>query len=145
MWNLAKYNPIASIECTKCAFGLCVRVFLFTFSTFFFFLPAFVDFGRQYLLLWTVYVLFTHCAYTIYVLKNIKNGFHDTIYTFKNYFATVFSVFSNNKFNLNTLKTKQKKQRKDASIKADNRIKRQLKNVKTNNVLILGLQLISFT
>ena len=27
-------------------------------------------------------------------LKNIKNGSHDTIYTFKNYFATVFSVFS---------------------------------------------------
>ena len=24
----------------------------------------------------------------------IKNGSHDTIYTFKNYFATVFSVFS---------------------------------------------------
>ena len=63
-------------------------------SFFFFFLPAFVDFGRQYLLLWTVYTLFTHCAYTVHILKNIKNGFHDTIYTFKNYFATVFSVFS---------------------------------------------------
>ena len=92
-----------------------------------------------------MYILFTHCTYTVYVLKNIKNGPHDTIYTFKYYFATVFSVFSNNKFNVNTLKTKQKKQRKDASIKADNRIKRQLKNVKTDNVLILGLQLISFT
>ena len=36
----------------------------------------------------------------------IKNGFHSTIYTFKNYFATVFSVsvfsFSKNKLNLNT-------------------------------------------
>ena len=61
---------------------------------FFFFWLAFVDFGRQYLLLWTVYTLFTHCAYTVHILKNIKNGFHDTIYTFKNYFATVFSVFS---------------------------------------------------
>ena len=76
---------------------------------FFFFLPAFVDFGRQILLLWTVYALFTHCAYTVHVLKNIKNGSHDTIYTFKYYFATVFSVFSfqfsvfgNNKFNPNT-------------------------------------------
>ena len=26
--------------------------------------------------------------------KNIKNGFHGTIHTFKNYFATAFSVFS---------------------------------------------------
>ena len=35
--------------------------------------------------------------------KNIKNRSHDTIYIFKNYFVTVFSVFSfsNNKFNLN--------------------------------------------
>ena len=55
------------------------------------------------------YALFTHCIYIVYVLKNIKNGSHDTIYTFKNYFATVssifnfqFSVFSNNKFNPNT-------------------------------------------
>ena len=60
----------------------------------FFFLLAFVDFGGQILLLWTVYALFTHCAYTVHVLKNVKNGFHNTIYTFKNYFATVFSVFS---------------------------------------------------
>ena len=26
--------------------------------------------------------------------KNIKNGSHDTIHTFKNYFGTMFSVFS---------------------------------------------------
>ena len=44
-----------------------------------------------------------HCAYTVHILKNIKNGSHDTIYIFKNYFVTVFSVFSNNKFNPNTL------------------------------------------
>ena len=63
------------------------------FLLFFFFIwPAFVDFGRQYLLLWTVYTLFTHCAYTVYILKNIKNGSHDTIYTFKIYFVTVFSI-----------------------------------------------------
>ena len=32
----------------------------------------------------------------------IKNGFHNIIHTFKNYFVTVFSIFSfsNNKFNL---------------------------------------------
>ena len=44
-----------------------------------------------------------NCAYTVHVLKNIKNRSHDTIYTFKYYFATVFSIFSNNKFNPNTL------------------------------------------
>ena len=40
--------------------------------------------------------LFTHCLH-------IKNGSHDTIYTFKNYFAIVLSVFSfsNNKLNPN--------------------------------------------
>ena len=76
--------------------------FLLFFFLFLFLLPAFVDFGRQFLLLWTVYTLFTHCAYTVHVLKNIKNGSHDTIYTFKYYFATMFSVFNNNKFNPNT-------------------------------------------
>ena len=35
-----------------------------------------------------------HCAYTVHVLKNIKNRSHGTIYIFKNYFVTVFSVFS---------------------------------------------------
>ena len=68
--------------------------FLLHVFCFFFFLPAFVDFGWQILLLWTVYALFTYCAYTDHVLKNIKNETHDTIYTFKYYFATVFSVFS---------------------------------------------------
>ena len=40
---------------------------------------------------------------TVHALKNIKNRSHDTIHTFKNYFATVLSVvsFSNNNFNLN--------------------------------------------
>ena len=42
---------------------------------------------------------------TVHALKNIKNGSHGTIYTFKNYFATVLSVFSfsNNKLNPNGL------------------------------------------
>ena len=35
-----------------------------------------------------------YCSCTVYVLKNIKNRSHDTIYTIKNYFVTVFSVFS---------------------------------------------------
>ena len=43
-----------------------------------------------------MYALFTYCAYTVHVLKNIKNRSHDTIHTFKNYFTTIFSVFSFN-------------------------------------------------
>ena len=35
-----------------------------------------------------------YCLCTVHVLKIIKNRSHDTIYTIKNYFATVFSVFS---------------------------------------------------
>ena len=31
---------------------------------------------------------------TTTLLKKIKDGSHDTIYLYKNYFATVFSVFS---------------------------------------------------
>ena len=52
-------------------------------------------------------IIVYHCSRTVYstvhVLKNIKNGSHDTIHTFKNYFITVFLVFSfnNNKSNLN--------------------------------------------
>ena len=44
-----------------------------------------------------------HCSSTVHALKNIKNGSHGIIHTFKIYFATVFSVFSfsNNKFNPN--------------------------------------------
>ena len=38
--------------------------------------------------------LFTGPLATLFKKKKIKNGSHDTIYTFKNYFATVFSVFS---------------------------------------------------
>ena len=44
-----------------------------------------------------------HCLRTVHALKNIKNGSHGTIHTFKNYFTTVLSAFSfsNNKFNPN--------------------------------------------
>ena len=50
-----------------------------------------------------------HYSRTVYVLKNIKNGSHDTIHAFKNYFATVLSVFSfnNNKFNPNEPQVKE--------------------------------------
>ena len=51
----------------------------------------------------TVYALFITVHSIVHALKNIKNGSYDTIHTFKNYFAIVFSVFSfsNNKFNSN--------------------------------------------
>ena len=103
------------------AFGLRVHVYKFTFSAFFF--PAFVDFGRQFLLLCTVYTLFTHCAYTVHVLRNIKNRSHDTIYTFRYYFATVFSIFSNNKFNPNTPYAFLKRIKSDNQITCDFKIK----------------------
>ena len=41
--------------------------------------------------------LFIYCSYDpqlLYLEKNIKNGSHGTIHTFKNYFATIFSVFN---------------------------------------------------
>ena len=50
----------------------------------------------------TVHALFMGPTTTLF-RKKIKNGSHSTIHTFKNYFATVFSVFnfSNNKLNPN--------------------------------------------
>ena len=41
-----------------------------------------------------MHALFMYCTCTVYAFKNIKNGSHDTIHTVKNYFATVFLVFS---------------------------------------------------
>ena len=41
-----------------------------------------------------VATLFTHCNSNVHMFKNIKNKSHDTIYTFKIYFAIVFSVFN---------------------------------------------------
>ena len=38
--------------------------------------------------------LFVHCLSIVHGLKNNKNGSHNTIHIFKNYFTTVFSVFS---------------------------------------------------
>ena len=104
LWS-CHYSPLPSPYLNKKCFKVSVWAprslrlrfsssrFLFFFF-FFFFWPAFVDFGRQISLVWTVNVLFTYCAVIVYILKNIKNRSHGTIYTFKNYFATVFSVFS---------------------------------------------------
>ena len=38
--------------------------------------------------------LFTGLASTLFSKKNFKSKSHSTIYTFKNYFATIFLVFS---------------------------------------------------
>ena len=75
-------------------------VFLF----FFFFLgsAAIVDFvsNKQ-----CIRILFTVSQITLFNNFFIKNGSHNTIYTFKTYFPTVFSVlifnFSKNKLNPN--------------------------------------------
>ena len=61
--------------------------FLFSFS--FFGSAAIVDFVNceQY-----IRALFTVPQITLFSNFFIKNGSHNTIYTFKNYFTTVFSV-----------------------------------------------------
>ena len=66
------------------------------FSSFFFFFSLRVNSNLTWV---TVHALFI----TVHILKNIKNGSHVTIHTFKNYFATELSVFSfnNNKLNPN--------------------------------------------
>ena len=42
----------------------------------------------------TIHTLFMGPTTTLFRKKNIKNGSHGTIHTFKNYFATVFSIFN---------------------------------------------------
>ena len=77
-------------------------VLRFPFFFFFFFFYAHVSAFRDKVhCLCIVYALFMHYSHTIHGThihfiqkKNIKNGSHDAIHTFKNYFDTVFSVFS---------------------------------------------------
>ena len=60
---------------------------------------------------------FYHCLYTVYILKNIKSGSHDIIHVFKNYFVTVFSVFSfsNNKLNPSEpITTEEEREKRDS-------------------------------
>ena len=40
------------------------------------------------------HALFTDPQISLFSIFFIKNGFHGTIYTFKNYFTTVFSIFN---------------------------------------------------
>ena len=80
--------------------GVCV--FVLHFLSFFFIQLAMVDKS-------TVNSASVHCLrvlqITLFSNFFIKNGSHGTIYTFKNYFPTVFSVsvfnFNKNKFNSN--------------------------------------------
>ena len=99
--NLVKvcYGTINSYSCginvhvyTLWPFGFRIHVYKLMFSVFFFFFfcPHLLILGDNFY----CYEQCIHCAYTVHVLKNIKNRSHDTIYTFKYYFATVFSVFS---------------------------------------------------
>ena len=75
----------------------------FSFFFFFFCSAAIVDFVNCEQ---CIHALFTVPQITLFNNFFIKNGSHSTIYTFKNYFATVFSVsifsFSKNKHNPNT-------------------------------------------
>ena len=73
------------------ALGLCV--FLVCVFRYFFFSCMWTVTSHGFIVQGTkitVHTLFI----TVHTWKNIKNGSHDTIHTFKNYFATVFSVFS---------------------------------------------------
>ena len=57
----------------------------FQFQCFFFFFSKRMN----------IKITWIYCAktkITVHAFKNIKNGFHGTIHTFKNYFANVFSV-----------------------------------------------------
>ena len=103
-------------------FYVCVFVSLFLFFLFFFSLPLFLTFPPVYCTLFinscTVHkkisremhtsgshLLFTDPQTSFFNNFFIKNGSHDTIHIFKNYFATVYSVsvfsFSKNKLNPN--------------------------------------------
>ena len=80
-----------------------VYVFGAAFFSFFFGSAAIVDFVNCEQ---SIRALFTVPQITLFSNFFIKNGSHNTIYTFKNYFATVFSVsvfsFCKNKLNPNT-------------------------------------------
>ena len=70
-------------------FALPKRMFYVFFLSFFFLEPKYLTFpvnGARY-------ALFTDPQILLFNNFFIKNGFHDTIYTFKNYFATVFFSF----------------------------------------------------
>ena len=81
--------------------------FSLSFFSFFFFSTARISTLGDKALFYTVHTLFIHYSCTvhgthnqfiqkknIYIYIYIKNGSYGTIHTFKNYFATMFSIFS---------------------------------------------------
>ena len=77
MWGQKKYLYLKTIDVNVLvSVWIWMKCTFFFFSFFFFFFPECVS------------ALGDKC--TIHVLKNIKNGSHGTIHTFKNYFATMF-------------------------------------------------------
>ena len=76
--------------CLVCAF--CVHIWAQNmFQLFFFLLSAVkVDFSNCEQ---CIYALFTDLQISLFIKFFIKNGSHDTIHTFKNYFVTVFFSF----------------------------------------------------
>ena len=96
--------PPTSLSLSVCLDPLscCVSRLRFSFFFFFFYWVTLKHYCSS--LLWTVTVTFNRkrciCALfmepqiTLFNNFFIKNGSHGTIYAFKNYFVTVFSVFS---------------------------------------------------
>ena len=67
---------------------------VFEFAFFFLFSFFFLLFETNNTIQNTVYVLIKGPTTTLFIKKILKNGSYDTIHTFKNYFVTMFSVFS---------------------------------------------------
>ena len=76
---------------------VCVYISAFSFSFFFLYQRMNSNSHGSYTLCRRYYALFMGPITILFRKKNIKNGSHGTIYTFKNYFAIVFLVFSFNK------------------------------------------------
>ena len=97
------HSVLVPIWIQRFSLYLAVRLPLFSFFFFFFFFTHFREGETKFTVYETnvtVHALFWYCLCTVhgthsyFIQKNIKNGSHSTIYTFKNYFVTVFSVFS---------------------------------------------------
>ena len=103
-WGRLVINvSVRLLVCVWIHWSCCVSRLRFSFFLFFFFFFLML---KRYCssLLWTVAVTFDReqCIYALFMDPQItlfsnffiKNGSHGTVYTFKNYFATVFSVFN---------------------------------------------------
>ena len=100
---MGKLNLLKSIACPClypkkkkcCLFGfLLVFVWIHVHYYYYYFFHAFSVFWDNYHYLCNAVTLSMGHIAILFKKKNIKNESHGTIYTFKNYFATVFLVFS---------------------------------------------------